>query len=184
MHPIGASIIARPKSSPSRRSTSSTSSRVNTTAATTIPTSLSPAPIAISSKVQTSPRSTPTHKNRTPFSPENRRLGCPFPAQRIRHRRSDSDRSHHRSPSRIERSSTRAATGLASTIGKVAICRTRTEFIPNHFHLLLTPKPEHALSEIMRSLKRHTALEINKHLGREGSIWQQESFTHIVRSGE
>ena len=60
------------------------------------------------------------------------------------------------------------------------------EFVvmPNHIHLLLTPKPEHDLSDIMQSLKRYTAREINKRLGREGSLWQQESFNHIVRSGE
>ncbi len=51
-------------------------------------------------------------------------------------------------------------------------------------HLLLTPKPEHDLSAILQSLKRYTAREINKRLGREGSLWQQESFNHIVRSGE
>ena len=60
------------------------------------------------------------------------------------------------------------------------------EFVvmPNHVHLLLTPKPEHDLSGIMQSLKRHTPSEINKRLGREGSLWQQESFSHIVRIGE
>ena len=42
----------------------------------------------------------------------------------------------------------------------------------------------HDLSGIMQSLKRHTPSEINKRLGREGSLWQQESFSHIVRIGE
>ncbi|MEK0448315.1 MAG: hypothetical protein RL088_583 [Verrucomicrobiota bacterium] len=60
------------------------------------------------------------------------------------------------------------------------------EFVimPNHVHFLLTPKPDHDLSDILQSLKRYTAREINKRLGREGSLWQQESFNHIVRSGE
>ena len=49
---------------------------------------------------------------------------------------------------------------------------------------MLTPKPEHDLSGIMQSLKRYTAREINKRLERTGSLWQQEIFNHIVRSGE
>ena len=57
----------------------------------------------------------------------------------------------------------------------------------NHVHVLFTPLPRgendeyHALSAIMHSLKRHTALNANRILGREGAFWQSESYDHVVR---
>ncbi|MAU00364.1 MAG: hypothetical protein CL608_24750 [Anaerolineaceae bacterium] len=33
----------------------------------------------------------------------------------------------------------------------------------------------------MHSLKRYTAVEANKVLGRQGQFWQHESYDHIVR---
>jgi putative transposase len=56
----------------------------------------------------------------------------------------------------------------------------------NHVHTVFTPLPEiddhyHSLASIMQSLKRHTATEANRHLGRSGQFWQHESFDHIVR---
>ena len=70
--------------------------------------------------------------------------------------------------------------------------------MPNHVHLLfglgqydLLERPENAgalsgkqVSGIMMSLKRHTALEANKILGRTGSFWQDESYDHVVRDSE
>jgi REP element-mobilizing transposase RayT len=58
------------------------------------------------------------------------------------------------------------------------------EFVvmPNHLHLLVTPVTGAELSSILHSWKRFTAREINKLLGREGRLWQAESFNHIVRS--
>ena len=55
-----------------------------------------------------------------------------------------------------------------------------------HTHLVFQPlKKEpgvyHALSSIMHSLKRHTAVSANKILGRQGQFWQHESYDHIVR---
>ena len=38
-----------------------------------------------------------------------------------------------------------------------------------------------ALSRIMHSLKRHTALKANKILERRGKFWQHESYDHVVR---
>jgi putative transposase len=70
--------------------------------------------------------------------------------------------------------------------------------MPNHMHIVfgigqydLLERPSAALplsgkqvSGIMMSMKRHTALEANKLLGRKGSFWQDESYDHVVRSGE
>jgi len=54
--------------------------------------------------------------------------------------------------------------------------------MPNHVHLLIWPMPNHTLSEILRSRKRHTARQANLLLGRTGErFWQPESFDHWVR---
>ncbi|HCA80801.1 MAG TPA: hypothetical protein DEP53_13820 [Bacteroidetes bacterium] len=36
----------------------------------------------------------------------------------------------------------------------------------------------------MQSLKRHTAREANKILGRRGAFWQDESYDHVIRNSE
>jgi REP element-mobilizing transposase RayT len=56
----------------------------------------------------------------------------------------------------------------------------------NHVHVVFRPlerAPEeyYGLSTIMHSLKRHTAQEANKVLGRNGRFWQPESYDHVVR---
>jgi len=54
----------------------------------------------------------------------------------------------------------------------------------NHVHMLLEPMEGHLISDIMHSLKRYTAREINKQTGKSGAFWQREYFDHIVRSEE
>ena len=65
----------------------------------------------------------------------------------------------------------------------------------NHVHVVFEPcKSEchsdlgseyHSdLPKIMQSLKRHTARQANKILGREGAFWQDESYDHVIRDGE
>ena len=39
------------------------------------------------------------------------------------------------------------------------------------------------VTEILGSLKKHTALEANKVLGRRGAFWRSESYDHVVRDG-
>ena len=56
--------------------------------------------------------------------------------------------------------------------------------MPNHLHALVAPADGHELSEILHSWKRFSAREINKRIGRTGTLWQAESFNHIVRSEE
>ena len=58
--------------------------------------------------------------------------------------------------------------------------------MPNHVHLVFVPleKPESAfysLTEILQSLKRHTASQSNLILDRSGTFWQDESYDHIIR---
>jgi hypothetical protein len=56
--------------------------------------------------------------------------------------------------------------------------------MPNHVHLLVTPFGNWRLEKLLHSWKRHSALEINKLRGVQGSLWEEESFDHIVRSLE
>ena len=53
--------------------------------------------------------------------------------------------------------------------------------MPNHVHLLITPRGEHSLSDILHSLKSYTATEANRHLGRHGVFWQHESYDRLIR---
>ncbi len=53
--------------------------------------------------------------------------------------------------------------------------------MPNHVHVLVRPLGENTLSEILHSWKSFTAKQINAALGREGKVWQDESFDNIVR---
>ena len=56
--------------------------------------------------------------------------------------------------------------------------------MPNHVHVILSPRADHSLADILHSIKRHSAREANKALGREGDFWQKESYDHIVRNEE
>jgi REP element-mobilizing transposase RayT len=59
--------------------------------------------------------------------------------------------------------------------------------MPNHAHLILTPKrDEHGepirLSRILQHLKGASAIEINRALKRSGRLWQREYFDRVIRS--
>ncbi|MCK5676591.1 MAG: transposase, partial [Verrucomicrobia bacterium] len=56
--------------------------------------------------------------------------------------------------------------------------------MPNHVHVLLTPKNGHELKDILHSWKSFVAHEICKAEGTDGQVWQHESYDHIVRSPE
>jgi 5-methyltetrahydrofolate--homocysteine methyltransferase len=54
----------------------------------------------------------------------------------------------------------------------------------NHVHLILSPREGESLADILHGIKRFTAREVNKLLGRDGAFWQKESFDHIIRDAE
>ncbi len=56
--------------------------------------------------------------------------------------------------------------------------------MPNHVHVLVTPFGEHTLSKIIKGWKSISTREINALLERKGSVWQKESFDHVVRNAE
>ena len=54
--------------------------------------------------------------------------------------------------------------------------------MPNHGHALLTPLPGLSWSEGMRRVKGGSAFHINHLLGRQGRLWQPESYDVWMRS--
>ena len=68
--------------------------------------------------------------------------------------------------------------GKRYTLHAVVVLRT-------HVHLLLTPLSDglasFRLAKIMGGI---ITVSVNKHVRREGSLWQDESFDHMIRSEE
>lgn len=56
--------------------------------------------------------------------------------------------------------------------------------MPNHVHILLQPLHGKPLHEILKPIKGVSSRNINHMLGRAGTLWMEESFSHIVRSLE
>ena len=61
--------------------------------------------------------------------------------------------------------------------------------MPDHVHLLLSPLSDnegnpYGLSQILSGIKGASAHSVNRMLGRKGSVWQDESFDHMLRSDE
>lgn len=56
--------------------------------------------------------------------------------------------------------------------------------MPNHVHVLFRLEQGQDLGKTIHSWKSFTAHEINKNLGREGTLWQEEYHDRIVRSDE
>jgi REP element-mobilizing transposase RayT len=61
--------------------------------------------------------------------------------------------------------------------------------MPDHVHMLLTPLcDEHGwpypLASILKLIKGTAARNVNQLLGCTGPVWQEESFDHVLRSGE
>lgn len=61
-------------------------------------------------------------------------------------------------------------------------CETQGFVImPNHVHLCVRPLGEWQPEQLLHSWKSFTTHEINKRLGREGSLWQEDTWDRIVR---
>ena len=52
----------------------------------------------------------------------------------------------------------------------------------DHIHLLIRPNAGWSLVRVLKGLKGFTAREINRTLERHGSVWQAESFDHLIRN--
>ena len=56
--------------------------------------------------------------------------------------------------------------------------------MPNHIHLLLKPKADNSLSDIVHSIKSFTAQKANEMLNRKGKLWQEDYFDRYIRNYE
>src|SRR6266498_2017051 len=63
--------------------------------------------------------------------------------------------------------------------------------MPNHVHVVFEPLSKSEsdsdllpLNKILQSLKRHTARQANRNLGRERAFWQDESYDRVIRNQE
>ena len=56
--------------------------------------------------------------------------------------------------------------------------------MPNHGHVMLTPKSSNSLSSIMHSMKSYTANRANELLSRSGPFWAREYFDRYIRNGQ
>jgi REP element-mobilizing transposase RayT len=54
--------------------------------------------------------------------------------------------------------------------------------MPNHVHVVVTPIDGWELSAILHSWKSFTANEANRILKRQGTLWERESFDHLIRT--
>ena len=56
--------------------------------------------------------------------------------------------------------------------------------MPNHVHVLVHPRDDYKLSDVVHSWKSFSSNRINALLGRGGALWQSEYFDHLVRDVE
>jgi REP element-mobilizing transposase RayT len=54
--------------------------------------------------------------------------------------------------------------------------------MPDHVHLVITPRESSNVSQIMHSLKLHTAREIGSLLGSKGGVWQTRFYERVLRT--
>ena len=56
--------------------------------------------------------------------------------------------------------------------------------MPDHIHAIFQLGTQQTLSRLIQSLKRYTARQINAHLARNGSVWQENYYEHGIRHDE
>lgn len=53
--------------------------------------------------------------------------------------------------------------------------------MPNHVHLLARMIDDKSTFKVISNIKKFTARQINKLLGREGALWQRECYDRVIR---
>lgn len=56
--------------------------------------------------------------------------------------------------------------------------------MPDHIHLLVTPRQPATVSDVMRNLKSYASKEIQEALAMRGPIWQRRFYDRVIRSEE
>ena len=55
--------------------------------------------------------------------------------------------------------------------------------MPNHVHVLMSPRAGHEVSRLVQSWKGYSARRINELLGRSGALWQPDYYDRYIRDG-
>jgi REP element-mobilizing transposase RayT len=53
--------------------------------------------------------------------------------------------------------------------------------MPDHYHVLFYLMERGSLSDVMKSIGKFTARQINEHLGKKGQFWQEGYYDHRCR---
>lgn len=53
--------------------------------------------------------------------------------------------------------------------------------MPNHVHVLFSPRDEHTIESLVRSWKGISARAANRHSGRTGEFWMRDYYDRLVR---
>jgi len=56
--------------------------------------------------------------------------------------------------------------------------------MPNHVHAALRPTGANQLADILHSWKSFSAKQLNRLLGRSGTVWMEEYYDHLIRDGK
>jgi leucyl-tRNA synthetase len=54
----------------------------------------------------------------------------------------------------------------------------------NHVHWIIRPRAGHELRDIVASVKRFSAMQVNKIENMSGSLWQEDAFDHVIRDAK
>jgi len=54
----------------------------------------------------------------------------------------------------------------------------------DHVHVLVKPLGDSDMSKVLKGWKSYTANQLPRRFNRKGSIWQKDSYTHIIRDEE
>ncbi len=53
--------------------------------------------------------------------------------------------------------------------------------MPDHVHILVTPRQPATISDIIRNFKSYSSKEVQKALGMRGPIWQRRFYDRVIR---
>lgn len=56
--------------------------------------------------------------------------------------------------------------------------------MPNHIHAVMQPINGHELEDCLQRIKQYVSLRVNRALGQDGALWEEESYDRIVRDEE
>lgn len=54
--------------------------------------------------------------------------------------------------------------------------------MPDHYHMIVTPPPERAVSDVLRHVNGVFAQEYNHSTGHQGQVWQRNFWDHGIRN--